>query len=51
VLLLIGAEKIGAVGVPEGGVMEDGAGDGVALAVNEARRKASSGMVQKTSGG
>jgi len=34
---LVGAEEIGAVGVPEGGVMEDGAGDGVTIGVDKTR--------------
>src|SRR5260370_26051139 len=37
VLFLIWAEKIGAIGVPERGVMEHDAGDSGAVGVNEAR--------------
>src|SRR5258708_36664520 len=36
-LFLIGAEEIGAVGIPEGSVMEVGARDGVAVGVDKAR--------------
>src|SRR6266478_707963 len=37
VLFLIGAEKIGAIGVPERGVMKHDAGDGAAVGVDQAR--------------
>jgi len=36
-LFLIGAEEIGAVGIPEGSVMEEGARDGFAVGVDKAR--------------
>src|SRR6185295_5037482 len=34
-LFLVGAKKVGAIGVPEGGVMEDAAGNGLAVGVDE----------------